>query len=77
MNDIITLKNECESYILTHIQPFEQVNAALGVYTQERCEAIKSYIVACRNEYLRCKDLILSGQADAVTFNPPPIPEGL
>lgn len=37
-----------------------QQNAALGIYPPERCEAIKSYIAACRNEYLRCKALILS-----------------
>ncbi|NDG28446.1 MAG: hypothetical protein EB120_14870, partial [Proteobacteria bacterium] len=37
-----------------------QQNAALGIYPPERCEAIKSYIAACRNEYLRCKALILA-----------------
>ena len=58
-----------------------QQNAALGIYSPERCEAIKSYISACRNEYLRCKSLILAAQtndeADAVQFVPPPVPEGL
>ena len=78
---LISLKNECEAAILTHIQPFEQQNAALGIYPPERCEAIKSYIAACRNEYLRCKALILAAQtndeADAVQFVAPPVPEGL
>jgi hypothetical protein len=81
MRDIIALKNECESYIMTHVQPFEQINASLGIYPPERCEAIKSYIAACRNEYLRCKALILAAtsndEADAVTFTAPPVPEGL
>jgi hypothetical protein len=58
-----------------------QQNAALGVYPQGRCEAIKSYIAACRNEYLRCKELILAAQtndeADAVQFVAPPVPEGI
>jgi hypothetical protein len=58
-----------------------QQNAALGIYSPERCEAIKSYISACRNEYLRCKDLILAAQtndeADAVQFVAPPVPSGL
>ena len=58
-----------------------QQNAALGIYPPERCEAIKSYIAACRNEYLRCKDLILAAQtndeADAVQFLAPPVPEGM
>jgi len=58
-----------------------QQNAALGVYPPERCEAIKSYIAACRNEYLRCKGLIQAAQtndeADAVQFVAPPVPEGL
>jgi hypothetical protein len=58
-----------------------QQNAALGIYPPERCEAIKSYIAACRNEYLRCKALILAAQtndeADAVRFVAPPVPEGL
>jgi hypothetical protein len=58
-----------------------QQNAALGIYSPERCEAIKSYIAACRNEYLRCKGLILAAQtndeADAVQFLAPPVPEGM
>jgi hypothetical protein len=57
-----------------------QLNAIAGIYPPERCEAIKSYIAACRNEYLRCKALILAAtsndEADAVTFTPP-VPEGL
>jgi hypothetical protein len=58
-----------------------QQNAALGIYPLERCEAIKSYIAACRNEYLRCKGLIQTAQtndeADAVQFVAPPVPEGI
>ena len=57
-----------------------QQNAALGIYSPERCEAIKNYIAACRNEYLRCKSLILAAttndEADSVTFHPP-VPEGI
>ena len=63
------------------IDPIAQQNAALGIYPPERCEAIKSYIAACRNEYLRCKELILAAQtndeADAVQFLAPPVPENL
>lgn len=58
-----------------------QLNAIAGIYPPERCEAIKSYISACRNEYLRCKALILAAQtndeADSVQFVPPKVPEGL
>ena len=58
-----------------------QLNAASGVYEEERCEAIKSYIAACRNEYLRCKSLILSSnnndEADAVQFVAPPVSDEL
>ena len=58
-----------------------QQNAALGIYEPERCEAIKNYIAACRNEYLRCKALILAAtsndEADAVQFQPPSVPENL
>ncbi|NBW14938.1 MAG: hypothetical protein EBR82_43750 [Caulobacteraceae bacterium] len=58
-----------------------QQNAALGIYPPERCEAIKSYIAACRNEYLRCKALILAAQtndeADAIQYVAPPVPEGM
>lgn len=58
-----------------------QQNAALGIYTPERCEAIKNYIAACRNEYLRCKGLILASttndEADAVQFIAPSVPENL
>ena len=78
---LISLKNECEAAILTHIQPFEQANAALGIYSPERCEAIKNYIAACRNEYLRCKALILAAtsneMADSVQFIAPTNLEGL
>lgn len=58
-----------------------QQNAALGIYEPARCEAIKNYIAACRNEYLRCKGLILAAttndEADAVQFIPPSVPENL
>lgn len=58
-----------------------QQNAALGIYEPARCEAIKNYIAACRNEYLRCKALILAAttneMADSVTFIAPPVPENL
>ena len=58
-----------------------QQNAALGIYSPERCEAIKNYISACRNEYLRCKALILAAtsndEADAVQFIAPPVEENL
>ena len=47
----------------------------------EAQEAIKNYIAACRNEYLRCKGLILAAttndEADAVQFIPPSVPENL
>ena len=58
-----------------------QQNAALGIYSPERCEAIRNYIAACRNEYLRCKGLILAAttnaEADAVQFVAPSVPENL
>ena len=58
-----------------------QQNAALGIYPPERCDAIKSYIATCRNEYLRCKELILAAQtndeADAVQFVAPPVPDNI
>ena len=58
-----------------------QLNAIAGIYSPERCEAIKNYIAACRNEYLRCKALILAAttneMADSVTFIAPTIPENL
>ena len=57
-----------------------QLNAIAGIYEPARCEAIKNYIAACRNEYLRCKALILAAttndEADSVTFQPP-VPEGM
>jgi len=65
----------------TGLDEATQQNAALGIYSPERCEAIKSYISACRNEYLRCKALIQAAQtndeADAVQFVAPPVPEGI
>jgi hypothetical protein len=58
-----------------------QNNAIAGIYPPERCEAIKSYIAACRNEYLRCKALIIAAQtndeADAIQYVAPPVPEGI
>lgn len=58
-----------------------QLNAIAGIYEPARCEAIKSYIAACRNEYLRCKALILAATtneaADSVQYIPPSVPENL
>lgn len=58
-----------------------QQNAALGIYEPARCEAIKNYIAACRNEYLRCKALILAAttndEADSVQFIAPSVTENL
>jgi hypothetical protein len=75
------LQKACESAIISHVAAFEQINAALGIYEPARCEAIKNYIAACRNEYLRCKALILAAttndEADAVQFIAPPVPDGL
>ena len=76
------LKINCSSYIgQAGLDTATQQNAALGVYSPERCEAIKNYIAACRNEYLRCKGLILAATsneaADAVQFIPPSVPENL
>jgi hypothetical protein len=79
----IDFKRELTSQVLTSagLDTATQQNAALGIYPPERCEAIKSYIAACRNEYLRCKTLILAAttndEADAVTFTAPAVPEGL
>jgi hypothetical protein len=70
-----------ELFIRAKLNEATQQNAALGIYPPERCEAIKSYIAACRNEYLRCKELILAAQtneeADAVQFVAPAVPEGM
>jgi hypothetical protein len=73
------LTTEC--VLSAGIDLITQQNAALGIYPPERCEAIKSYISACRNEYLRCKALIQASQtndeADGVQFVAPPVPEGI
>jgi hypothetical protein len=59
-----------------------QRNAALvGVLPPEEVGKGTQFIAACRNEYLRCKALILAAQtndeADAVQFVAPPVPEGI
>ena len=76
------IRSICTYYInAAGLDTATQQNAALGIYSSERCEAIKNYIAACRNEYLRCKELILAAttndEADAVQFIPPPVPENL
>ena len=76
------MREECSLAIANaQLDEITQQNAALGIYPPERCEAIKNYIAACRNEYLRCKALILAAttndEADSVTFIAPTIPEGL
>ena len=81
-NSVSICKNLCTHTIKSAgLDEATQQNAALGIYTPERCEAIKSYIAACRNEYLRCKELIQAAQtndeADAVQFVAPPVPEGI
>lgn len=79
---VIQMREDC-SFAISNagLDEITQRNAFGGIYTPERCEAIKSYIAACRNEYLRCKALIMAAQtndeADAVQFLAPPVPEGL
>jgi len=75
-------KEDCTKHLYeSGIDTATQQNAALGIYEPARCEAIKNYIAACRNEYLRCKGLILAAttndEADAVQFIPPSVPENL
>ena len=75
-------KEDCTKHLYeSGIDTATQQNAALGIYEPARCEAIKNYIAACRNEYLRCKSLILAAttndEADSVQFIAPPVPEGL
>ena len=75
-------KEDCTKHLYeSGIDTATQQNAALGIYEPARCEAIKNYIAACRNEYLRCKALILAAttndEADAVQFIPPSVPENL
>jgi len=79
---IFELKTSCSNSIQSAgLDEATQQNAALGIYPPERCEAIKSYIAACRNEYLRCKALILAAQtndeADSIQYVAPPVPEGI
>ena len=81
-NNIKLLKDSCTTALnKAGLDIATQQNAALGIYSPERCEAIKSYIAACRNEYLRCKGLILAAttndEADAVQFVAPEVPAGL
>lgn len=75
-------KEDCTKHLYeSGIDTATQQNAALGIYEPARCEAIRNYISDCRNEYLRCKALILAAttndEADAIQFNSPSIPEGL
>ena len=76
------LRGSCSFYLdQAGLDTATQQNAALGIYESARCEAIKSYIAACRNEYLRCKALILvatsNDEADAVQFVAPSVPSDL
>ena len=79
---VIQMREEC-SFAISNagLDEITQRNAFGGIYSPERCEAIKSYISDCRNEYLRCKALILAAQtndeADAIQYVAPPVPEGL
>ncbi len=79
---VIQMREDC-SFAISNagLDEITQRNAFGGIYPPERCEAIKSYISACRNEYLRCKALILAAQtndeADGVQYVSPPVPEGI
>ena len=58
-----------------------QRNTAMGVIPQQEAQVGINYIAACRNEYLRCKGLILAAtsndEADSVQYIPPSVPENL
>ena len=79
---VIQMREDC-SFAISNacLDEITQRNAFGGIYPPERCEAIKLYISACRNEYLRCKGLIQAAQtndeSDAVQFVAPPVPEGI
>jgi len=79
--NIDLMRERVSGEITNNCSIITQQNAALGIYPPERCEAIKSYIAVCRNEYLRCKGLILAAtsndEADAVQFVAPEVPEGI
>jgi len=81
LNVEVNREKASQSIQAAGLDEFTQQNAALGIYSSDRCEAIKSYIATCRNEYLRCKGLILAAttndEADAVQFVAPEVPEGL
>ena len=79
---IVFLGKKCSDTIFNiGLDSITQQNAALGIYSPERCEAIKNYIAACRNEYLRCKALILAAtsndEADSVQFIAPSVEKGI
>jgi len=81
-HDLSDISMLCSQSIMdAGLNEITQQNAALGIYEPARCEAIKNYIAACRNEYLRCKGLILAATsneaADSVQFQPPSVPENL
>ena len=58
-----------------------QRNASMGLISEQEKQTGIAYIAACRNEYLRCKALILAAttndEADAVQFVAPQVPENL
>ena len=54
-----------------------QQNASLGIYSSERQHQIRHYIARCRDEYVRCKELVESASTndavDSVIFIAPTV----
>jgi hypothetical protein len=72
------IASECSDALYgAGIDNITQQNASLGIYSVERQNQIRHYIARCRDEYVRCKQLVESASTndavDAVIFIAPAV----
>jgi small-conductance mechanosensitive channel len=69
------LRNQATAWIEAHLDPFDQINAALGVLPETEAAAVKDRIGKARERYQTLKAAVLAAAnntaADAVRWSSP------
>lgn len=73
------LRNAATAWIESQLDPFDQVNAALGVLPEAEAAAVKAVVASAREQYAQAKAAILTAtkrrDVDAIRFAAPAPPE--
>ena len=69
------LRNAATAWIESQLDPFDQVNAALGVLPEAEAAAVKAVVQSAREQYAKAKADVLAaskrGDVDAIRWTAP------